>query len=97
MFFEGLSWPLAAAMWIATVLYLAALVMAFYRIVKGPTVFDRIVALDLVAGLCLCMIVLFAIHFEKPVLIDAAFAIAVVGFLGTVAFARYLERGGGQS
>lgn len=66
------------------------------RIIKGPTPFDRVVALDLVGGVCLCLIVLFSIFFEQQVLLEAAFGISLVSFLGTVAFARYLGRGDKQ-
>lgn len=97
MYFDQLGLALSIGMLVASILYLAAFVMAFIRIVVGPSIFDRVIALDMVGGLCLGLIVLFAIYFEQPVLLDAAFAIAVVGFLGTVAFARYLERGGGDS
>ena len=93
MFFEELGLLLAMAVMAGSVLLLAALAFAFMRILKGPTAFDRVVALDLIGGLCLCLIVMFAIHFEQQVLLDAAAAIALVSFLGTVAFARYLGRG----
>lgn len=96
MFFEELGLPVATAVLIASALLLAALGIAFLRILKGPTAFDRVIALDLIGGLCLCLIVMFAIHFEQQVLLDAAAAIALVSFLGTVAFARYLGRGEGQ-
>ena len=88
--------PLSIGMLVATIFFLAALVFAFWRVYKGPSTFDRIIALDMVGGLCFAMIVLFSILFDQPVLLDAAFAIAVVGFLSTVAFARYLEKGGSQ-
>ncbi|MGB0743282.1 MAG: monovalent cation/H+ antiporter complex subunit F [Opitutales bacterium] len=48
----------------------------------------------MIGGICLCAIIFFAIHFDQQVLLDAAFAIALVSFIGTVAFARYL--GGGK-
>jgi len=80
--------------WVSAVLFLAAAVPVVYRIVRGPTVFDRIVALDLFAGICLGIIVALAIRFDQPVFLEVAFVIALVGFLGTVALARYLERGG---
>jgi len=85
--------PLAVANLIGSLLLLAALGLALVRIFRGPTAFDRVVALDLIGGICLCVIVFFAIHFDQPVLLDAAFAIALVSFLATVAFARYLGRG----
>ncbi|WPJ95275.1 monovalent cation/H+ antiporter complex subunit F [Coraliomargarita algicola] len=96
MYFEELGMPLAPASLIASILLVAALALALLRIVKGPTPFDRVVALDLIGGICLCIIVLFAIHFDQQVLLDAAFVIAIVSFIGTVAFARYLGKGGDQ-
>lgn len=96
MYFDELGMPLAVATVIASLLFLAALGMALWRIAKGPTVFDRVVALELVGGICLTIIIMFAIHFDQQVLMESAFAIALISFLGTVAFARYLERGGGE-
>ena len=93
MYFEELGMPLAVATLIGSLFLLAALGLALVRIFRGPTAFDRVVALDLIGGICLCVIVFFAIHFDQPVLLDAAFAIALVSFLATVAFARYLGRG----
>ncbi|MDQ8194589.1 monovalent cation/H+ antiporter complex subunit F [Coraliomargarita sp. SDUM461004] len=96
MYFEELGMPLALASLVASILLVAALALALLRIVKGPTPFDRVVALDLIGGICLCIIVMFAIHFDQQVLLDAAFVIAIVSFIGTVAFARYLGKGGDQ-
>lgn len=95
--FAEMPFPLGISLILASIFYVVALVLALVRVVRGPTAFDRIVALDLIAALCLGVIVLFAIHFDQPVFVDAALIIALVGFLGTVAFSRFLERdGGGQ-
>ena len=96
MFFDPEN-PVSSVAWmICGVVFLAALVPVLFRIVCGPTVFDRIVALDLFAGICMGIIVALAIRFDQPVFLEVAFVIALVGFLGTVALARYLERGGDQ-
>ena len=92
MSFNQLDTPIAIAFAISSVLLLAALGLALRRILKGPTGFDRVVSLDLIGGICLCLIVLFSIVFGQGVLLDSAFAIALVSFLATVAFARYLGR-----
>ena len=92
MYFEQLSWPLAIGTLVGSLLILAALGLAIVRILRGPTSFDRVVALDLIGGICLCAMIFFAIYFNQQVLMDAAFAIALVSFIGTVAFARYLGR-----
>lgn len=78
------------SLFVAKFFLLVSFFLAFFRFLKGPTPFDRVVALDLIGGICLCMIVLFAIAFDQQVLLDAAAAIAFVSFIGTVAFARYL-------
>lgn len=96
MYFDELGLPLALGTLIASLFLVAALALALVRVIKGPTPFDRIVALDLIGGICLCLIVMFAIHFGQKVLLDAAFVIALVSFIGTVAFARYLAKGGGE-
>jgi multicomponent Na+:H+ antiporter subunit F len=79
---------------LASLLLVSAFALALWRIIKGPTAFDRVIALDLIGGICLCMIVMFAINFDQQVLLDAAFVIALVSFIGTVAFARYLGKRG---
>lgn len=68
------------------------LALAFARLVRGPSLADRVVALDLIGTLAVGMIAAFDIATEQPVLLDAATVVALVAFLGTVAFARYVER-----
>lgn len=89
-----LDLPLFLGTLVGSVFILAALALALFRILRGPTPFDRVVALDLIGGICLCAIIFFAIYFDQQVLLDAAFAIALVSFIGTIAFARYLGKGG---
>jgi len=93
MFFNDTSPIIAAALLIALCFLVLALTVALSRIVRSESDFDRVVAMDLVGGVCLCCLVLFAIGFRQQILLDCAFALAVMSYLGTVAFARYLERG----
>jgi multicomponent Na+:H+ antiporter subunit F len=69
-----------------------ALCLAFFRLVRGPTLPDRVVALDLITVLTVAIIVLYDIATNEHVLLDAAIVLALIAFLGTVAFARYIER-----
>ena len=73
-----------------------ALLFAFIRIVKGPTLPDRIVAMDLFGVLVVGVIVVLAGRSGVRATLDAAIVIALVGFLGTVAYATYVERGDPQ-
>jgi len=69
-----------------------ALFLTFIRLVRGPTLPDRVVALDLIGVLAVGMIAAYDIATNQPVLLDTATVVALVAFLGTVAFARYLEK-----
>jgi multicomponent Na+:H+ antiporter subunit F len=66
--------------------------LALYRLVRGPSLPDRVVALDLIGVLAVGGIAAYDILTEQPVLLDAATLVALVAFLGTVAFASYVER-----
>ena len=70
-----------------------ALLMAFARIVGGPSLPDRIVAMDLVGVLVVGLIVVEAGWSGVRATLDAAMVIALIGFLGTIAYATYVERG----
>ena len=69
-----------------------ALLLAFVRLAMGPSVADRVVALDLIGVLSVGIIILYSVATELPVFLDAAIALALVSFAGTIAFARYVER-----
>ena len=71
-----------------------AMFLTFVRLVRGPTLPDRVVALDLMGVLAVGMLAAAAVAADSPVLLDPAAVLALVGFLGTVAFARYLEKRG---
>ena len=73
-----------------------ALLVAFIRLVKGPTLPDRIVAMDLFGVLVVGVIVVLAGWSGVRATLDAAIVIALVGFLSTVAYATYVERGDPQ-
>jgi multicomponent Na+:H+ antiporter subunit F len=73
-----------------------ALIVAFIRLVKGPTLPDRIVAMDLFGVLVVGLIVVLAGWSGVRATLDAAIVIALIGFLGTIAYATYVERGDPQ-
>ncbi len=75
----------------------AALVLSFVRLVIGPTLPDRIIALETIAVVSVGMIVVFAVATGEGVLIDLASVWAVVSFVSIVAFAYYIERWRGKS
>jgi len=82
------------AVTLALAMATVALFLAFYRLVRGPSLPDRVVAMDLIGTLAVGIIAAYDIASDQPVLLDAATVVALVAFLGTVAFARYVERRG---
>jgi len=83
---------LGAAFVVTMAMLTAALVLTFVRLVRGPSLIDRVVALELTATLVVGVIAAYAIETATPVLLDVAIALALVVFIGAVAFARYAER-----
>ena len=70
-----------------------ALLLNFWRLVRGPSLPDRILALDTMYINTVALLVLFGIHQGLDVYFEAAMLIALVGFVGTVALCKYLLRG----
>jgi multicomponent Na+:H+ antiporter subunit F len=71
-----------------------AFVVAFIRLLIGPEVPDRVVALDLMATVAVGAIALLAVRMNNYIFLDAAMVLALIFFLGTIAFAYYLEKKG---
>jgi multicomponent Na+:H+ antiporter subunit F len=69
-----------------------AMLIALLRLALGPALQDRVVSLELIATLTVGMIVTAAAGTGQRALLDAAIVIALVGFLGTVAYAWYVEK-----
>lgn len=76
-----------------TLLALAA-VLTFIRLVRGPTLPDRVIALDLIGVLSVCLLAVLAASTAERAFLDVAIVVALISFVGTVAYARYMERAG---
>ncbi|HRV95439.1 MAG TPA: cation:proton antiporter [Anaerolineae bacterium] len=70
-----------------------AILLTLIRLIKGPTLSDRVVALDLMTTLGIGVIAAYAIAYNEPIFLDVALIVALVSFLGTIAFAYYVEKG----
>lgn len=71
-----------------------AFVLIFIRLILGPTLPDRVVALELLATVAVAMTGMYAIFVDRNSFIDVAIVAALTAFLGAIGFARFLERGG---
>lgn len=69
-----------------------AFYLALVRLINGPSLPDRVVALDLLSALSVGAIGVYAIATNQHVFLDVAIVLALITFLGTVAFAQYVER-----
>ena len=78
---------------IAFVCIAIALLLNFWRLIRGPSLPDRILALDTMYINTVALLVLFGIYQGLTVFFEAALIIALMGFVGTVALCKYLLRG----
>ena len=77
---------------IALTMLVVAAGLTFVRLVKGPTLPDRVIAIDLIGVLLVCLLVLMAGSTAQGAFLDVAMVVALISFVGTVAYARYIER-----
>lgn len=84
---------LKLALGIAFALVAAAIALSFWRLLRGPSAPDRILALDTLYVNTIALLVLLGIHLGSALYFEAALLIALMGFVGTVALCKYLLRG----
>ncbi|MDI6765346.1 MAG: monovalent cation/H+ antiporter complex subunit F [Bacteroidota bacterium] len=78
-----------------TIALSVAMVIPFYRVAVGPTVYDRILGVGVMGTKAIVLITLVGFIFDRfDMFIDIALAYALLNFIGTVAVAKYLERKG---
>ncbi len=69
-----------------------AIIIAFVRLIRGPSLPDRVVALDLMTTLGIAIAAVYAIFTGEAIFIDVATVVALIAFLGTLGFAYYIEK-----
>jgi len=74
-------------------LLVVSLFLALVRLVRGPSLPDRVVALDLIAITAVGLIGVYAVSTDQPIYVDEAMVLALIAFLGTSAFAHFIEKG----
>lgn len=71
----------------------ASLFLALTRLARGPTLLDRVVAMDLMATLILGLSAAYAVATKQSLILDVAVVLALFAFLCTVSFAHFIEKG----
>lgn len=84
---------LATAIGIALAMVSVAVMLCLWRLVCGPSLPDRVLALDTLFINIIAVLVLLGIKIDGDIYFEAAILIALFGFVGTVAFAKYVLRG----
>ena len=92
---SAVSGVLGTALAITMLMIILALIAAAYRLMVGPTLPDRVVALDMVSMLLVVFLVIFKMISGINAYMYAAIGLALISFLATVAFAHYIERNRG--
>jgi multicomponent Na+:H+ antiporter subunit F len=76
----------------ALAMLLVSMVLVLWRMARGPTAADRVIALDLLSMLVVAFLVTVSIYAQETNYLDVAIAYACIAFLGTVALARYISK-----
>lgn len=75
---------------IALAIHIALIAVCVWRVARGETVIDRLIGADLVGTLMLAVLVLIALILVNSTYIDVALGLAALGFVGTIALAKYI-------
>ena len=76
---------------VALAMLAIAAVLTFIRLAMGPSLPDRVIALDLIGALLVCLLVVMGGATGQYAFLDVAMVVALISFVGTVAYARYIE------
>ncbi|MDW7669183.1 MAG: monovalent cation/H+ antiporter complex subunit F [Bacillota bacterium] len=75
-------------------LLVGAMLFSLIRLIIGPTIWDRLLALNLISAKTILLIALYAVYTERPVLLDISLSAGIIGFLTITLFARFIIAGG---
>ncbi|MCM3239565.1 Na(+)/H(+) antiporter subunit F1 [Heyndrickxia oleronia] len=78
---------------IALVCISLSMVGLIFRVIKGPSVADRVIALDAIGINLIAIVAIISMIFNTNAYLDVILLIGILAFIGTVAFAKFLEKG----
>ncbi len=84
-----LQWAILVGLVVAS----SVTLVAGYRVITGPTTPDRVVALDVIGTNVVAIALLFALETTEALFIDVSLVLAIIGFISTIAVARYVTEG----
>ena len=77
---------------VVIVVLAASAILVLYRFIKGPTLPDRVTAIDLITTTVIAIIVVFSILWDSPNFFDVAMVLSLISFLGSISYAFYLTK-----
>lgn len=77
----------------ALTLMALSIVPCIYRVIMGPTIPDRVIALDAMTSVVVVMLGIYSFIQDSVFFMDVALVLAIISFVGTVAISRYLDEG----
>ncbi len=78
---------------IALIFFTITVVICLYRVIKGPSLPDRVVALDMIGVNMLSMIAIISLLQNTTAYLEVILILGILSFIGTIAFSKYIERG----
>lgn len=78
---------------LALTLFMLAIVLLLYRVIKGPSLPDRAIALDTIGVNLISAIAIVSIVLNTKAFLEAILILGILAFIGTIAFSKYIERG----
>ncbi len=70
-----------------------SMLILIYRVIKGPSIPDRVVAMDAIGMNLICMIAILSLLLDTSMFLEVILLIGILSFTGTVAFSKFLEKG----
>lgn len=84
---------LSSVLMLCLVLLSFALLGSVYRLIKGPTPADRVIALDTIGITMIALVAVLSMYLKTSAFLEVILLIGILTFIGTVAFAKFIERG----
>lgn len=85
------------AIFLVSLIFVVALLLPFYRVVIGPTVFDRMMGVGVIGTKTVVLVCLVGFAYQRiDMFIDIAIAYAMLNYIGTVVVAKYLDNSGAR-
>ncbi len=80
-------------MWVSLILILVSMLGLMYRVFKGPSIPDRLIALDGIGIMIISATAILSIIFDTEFFIEVILLVAIMSFIGTVSFSKFIEKG----